>query len=91
MATAAVTSNIADVREVVRNLQNQLKSDPTLMKRFNNNPRTVLQEYGLGREIQRSLLREEYLNSHPNDVRCFCGSLWSIWTTITTGASQENN
>jgi hypothetical protein len=91
MATAFVTSNIADVREVVRNLQNELRSDPTLMKRYSNDPRTVLQEYGLARDVQSNLLREEHLNSHPNEVRCFCGSLWSIWTTITTAASQENN
>lgn len=91
MATAVVTSNITDVREVVRNLQNELKSDPNLMKKFGNDPRTVLQNYGLARDLQRSLLREEHLRPHQNGLQCFCGSLWSIWTTITTGASQEDN
>jgi hypothetical protein len=91
MATAVVTSNIVDVRGVVRNLQNELNSDPTLMKRFGNDPRAVLQDYGLARNVQRSLLQEEVLSPHRNDIRCYCGSYWSILTTITTGASPEDN
>jgi hypothetical protein len=91
MATAVVTSNITDVRALVRNLHKELKGDPTLMKRFGNEPRAVLQDYGLAKDTQNSLLREAHLNPHQNDIRCFCGSYWSILTTITTGASPEDN
>jgi len=91
MATAVVTSDIRDVRNFVRNLQKELNGDPTLMNRFGNEPRTVLENYGLVRDVQNNLLRENHFNAHQNDIRCFCGSYWSIVTTITTGASLEDN
>jgi hypothetical protein len=91
MATAVVTSNITDVRALVRNLRRELENDPTMMKRFGNEPRAVLHDYGLAKNVQTNLLREDLLNAHPNNIRCFCGSYWSIITTITTGASSDDN
>jgi hypothetical protein len=91
MATTVVTSEITDVREIVRSLQKELKADPTLMTRFSSAPRTVLQEFGLASNMQRGLLQEDHLSTHRSDIRCFCGSYWSILTTITTGASLEDD
>jgi hypothetical protein len=91
MATAVVASNIADIRGVARDLRNQLNVDPMLMKKFGEDPRAVLQDYGLARDMQRSLLREESLGPPQKGIQCYCATLWSIWTTITTGASSEEN
>jgi|HubBroStandDraft_1064217.scaffolds.fasta_scaffold474341_1 hypothetical protein len=95
MATAVVNPNIADVRGVVRNLQNQLNNNPMLMKNFGEDPRAVLQNCGLARNVQWNLLQEKPFSPHQKDIQCLCGSLLSIWTTIftivTPDANGENN
>ena len=79
MASEIGAVSVGDVRAVVKNLQGELQANPWLRERFGHDPRTVLQDFGLSRSLQRNLLQQDR-EAENGEGNSYCWTIWSILT-----------
>ena len=77
-----VTPDAGAVRAVVKRLKTDIAGDPALAAKFKGNPRAVLAERGLSRDVQNELLVEmgRRVGGPLADCLGTCGCSGCCWT-----------
>ena len=67
------TISVESLQIKLKNLSENLKNNDSFTRYFKENPRTVLQEYGFSKDVQREILSEVGISISDSDLdSCAC-------------------